>query len=442
MTDRKYSDITSRPMSFASHSSSGFKYGIYSPHGLAHIPPGVITKVGTFRTQKSILKMTSDRLVCLCCSKKNQCYCKKCTLEKLKLYSRKENISMRTIKKLEFEKEVEDILGAIVCSILFLTQLCRSICILQSDVHAEINITTANISLLRKWVSEKKEINKIKSEQVVMMRQMIATTTRHTEKVVAYNNKHEFTELQLQKRRAHKEAKVEEMNQQLSLIRKALCGSLFSIFPVSEVVVHAVNPENGGKNASAHSTGKWTVVSGHQIEEGPMIKLSNTFSLVRDTFLSDAARERLGSALSNSVLSLATDLRSSFAALLHSFQLVNNIATIFDFRLPYSLSHREISLRERWSQELLDNDWFKFCQSVLSLGLHLGMSPESLHFNCPHSNIIEQARFVIEGGAIPKPHPIIIANNRRFEINKSVSLMNVDERELISEWDTCEDLGL
>ncbi|VDM57230.1 unnamed protein product [Angiostrongylus costaricensis] len=128
---------------------------------------------------------------------------------------------------------------------------------------------------------------------------------------------------------------------------------------------------------------------------GSLSKISLFY--VRDNFLSDTARERLGSALSNSVLNLSTDLRSTFAAFLHSIQLVNSVAVVFDFRLPYL-----ISLRERWSQEQLDNDWFKFCQSVLSLGLHLGMSPESLHFNYPHSNIIEEARFVIEGGAIPK----------------------------------------
>uniref|UniRef100_A0A0K0CUV1 Uncharacterized protein n=1 Tax=Angiostrongylus cantonensis TaxID=6313 RepID=A0A0K0CUV1_ANGCA len=277
----------------------------------------------------------------------------------MKLYSRKENISMRAIKKGELEREMDDVLGEM------------------SNLHAEINTTTANITLLRKWVSDKRQINKVKNDQLNMLKQSIASTIRHTEKVLEYYNKHESNELYMRKRKAYKEAKVEEMNEKLSLIRKALCGSLFSIFPVSEVVAHAVDPENESKSTS-NAAAKWTVVSGHQIEEGPMIKLS----------------------------------------------------------------HREISLRERWSQELLDNDWFKFCQSVLSLGLHLGMSPENLHFNYPHSNIIEEARFVIEGGAIPKPHPLIIANNRRFEISKSLSLVSIDERELISEWDTCEDLDL
>ncbi|KAE9415405.1 hypothetical protein Angca_000524, partial [Angiostrongylus cantonensis] len=277
----------------------------------------------------------------------------------VKLYSRKENISMRAIKKGELEREMDDVLGEM------------------SNLHAEINTTTANITLLRKWVSDKRQINKVKNDQLNMLKQSIASTIRHTEKVLEYYNKHESNELYMRKRKAYKEAKVEEMNEK-----------------------------------------------------------------VRDNFLSDTARERLGSALSNSVLNLSTDLRSTFAAFLHSIQLVNSVAVVFDFRLPYLLSHREISLRERWSQELLDNDWFKFCQSVLSLGLHLGMSPENLHFNYPHSNIIEEARFVIEGGAIPKPHPLIIANNRRFEISKSLSLVSIDERELISEWDTCEDLDL
>ncbi|KAK6035862.1 hypothetical protein COOONC_26632 [Cooperia oncophora] len=168
------------------------------------------------------------------------------------------------------------------------------------------------------------------------------------------------------------------------------------------------------------------MVGGHQIEEGPMIK-------VRDNYLSDAARERLGDALSDSLLNLTTDLRSPFAAFLLSLQLVCNIARIFDFRLPYLLTYRDVALRERWSRELLDNDWFKFCQSVLSLGLHLGMPPENLHFNYPHSNIIEQARF---------PHPVILASSHRFEINENLARVNVHDRELISEWDICEDLDM
>ncbi|VDK57485.1 unnamed protein product [Cylicostephanus goldi] len=163
---------------------------------------------------------------------------------------------------------------------------------------------------------------------------------------------------------------------------------------------------------------------------------------VRDTYLSDASRERLGLALSDSVLNLSLDLRSPFAALLHSIQLVNNLASIFDYRLPYTISHHEISLRERWSRELLDNDWFKFCQSVLAFGLYLGMPPESLHFNCPHSNIIEQARFIMEGVTIPKPQPIIIAPNHRFETSETPPRVNVNDHELISDWDTCEDLDI
>ncbi|KAJ1350952.1 hypothetical protein KIN20_006883 [Parelaphostrongylus tenuis] len=340
--------------------------GLCSPRDLAHTPPGIITKVGVLHLKKPTWKMTGVRLVCLCCSKKNHCYCKKCTLEKLKLYSRKENISMRAIRKGELEKEIDEVFGEM------------------SSLHAEINTTTANITLLRKWVSDKRQINKVKTDQVNALKQLIASTSRHTEKVLAYYNKHESNESYMQKRKAYKEAKVEEMNEKLSMIRKALCGSLFSIFPVSEVVAHAVDLGREAKRRTSNTAAKWTVVSGHQIEEGPMIKL------------------------------------------------VNCVAVVFDFRLPYLLSHREISLRERWSQELLDNDWFKFCQSVLSLGLHLGMSPESLHFNYPHSNIIEEARFVIESGAIPKPHPLIIGSNHRFEITKSLSQVNIDERELVS----------
>ncbi|KAK6035517.1 hypothetical protein COOONC_26978 [Cooperia oncophora] len=187
------------------------------------------------------------------------------------------------------------------------------------------------------------------------------------------------------------------------------------------------------------------MVGGHQIEEGPMIK-------VRDNYLSDAARERLGDALSDSLLNLTTDLRSPFAAFLLSLQLVCNIARIFDFRLPYlvrgnvrlyvhcvlerslmkfcfTLTLSLMCFERSVSRELLRNAWFKFCQSVLSLGLHLGMPPENLHFNYPHSNIIEQARFVLEGVVAPK-------------INENLARVNVHDRELISEWDICEDLDM
>ncbi|VDM85403.1 unnamed protein product [Strongylus vulgaris] len=85
------------------------------------------------------------------------------------------------------------------------------------------------------------------------------------------------------------------------------------------------------------------VVSGHQIEEGPMIKASDLAIQVRDTYMSDASRERLGIALSDSVLNLSLDMRSPFAAFLHSIQLVNNLAAIFDFRLPYLVSNLTLS---------------------------------------------------------------------------------------------------
>ncbi|ETN76706.1 hypothetical protein NECAME_03375 [Necator americanus] len=277
----------------------------------------------------------------------------------VKFYSRKENISIRSNRKGDLEKEMESLLGDV------------------SEVSAKINTTTANITLLRKWVDEKKQINKTKTEQLVTIKQLIATTTKHANKVLSYYEKHDANETYMNKRKLYKEGKVDEMNRN-----------------------------------------------------------------VRDTYLSDAARERLGTALSDSVLNLSIDLRSSFAAFLHSIQLVNNLAVIFDFRLPYLLSHHEISLRERWSRELLDNDWFNFCHSVLALGLHLGMPPETLHFNCPHSNIIEQARFIMEGTPVPQPHPIIIASNRRFDVKESLPRINFDDRELISEWDTCEDLDL
>ncbi|EYB89239.1 hypothetical protein Y032_0234g3144 [Ancylostoma ceylanicum] len=391
--------------------------GICSPRDLPHTPPGVVTKLEAFHRHKPTWTMTGERLVCLCCTKKNQCFCKKCTLEKLKFYSRKENISIRTNRKVELEKEVAALLGEV------------------SSLSAKINTTTANITLLRKWVDDKKQINKTKAEQLATIKQLIVTTSKHANKVLSYYDKHDANEAHMHKRRLYKEGKVDEMNRNLSLVRKALCGSLYSIFPVSEVIAQSVRPNNDSKRNTVDATGKWTVVSGHQIEEGPMVK-------VRDSFLSDAARERLGIALADSVLNLSIDLRSPFAAFLHSVQLINNLAAIFDFRLPYLLSHREISLRERWSRELLDNDWFKFCQCVLALGLHLGMPPENLHFNCPHSNIIEQARFIMEGVTIPKPHPIIIASNHRFEISDSLPRVNVDDRELISDWDTCEDLDL
>ncbi|VDL66649.1 unnamed protein product [Nippostrongylus brasiliensis] len=361
--------------------------------------------------------MTGERLVCLCCSKKNQCFCKKCTLEKLKFYSRKENISIRTTRKLELEKEVEGLLGE------------------ASNLYAEINTTTANIALLRKWVDGKKQINKLKADRLEKMKQMVVSTAKRANKVLSYYDKHDANELTMQKRKEYKEAKVQEMNAKLFLLRKALCGSLYSIFPVSEVIAQSVRPEGTSTGNEVNTNGRWTILGGHQVEEGPMIK-------IRDNFLSEAARERLGVALSDSLLNLSSDLRSPFAAFLLSIQLVNNVATIFDFRLPFRLSCREISLRERWSRELLDNDWLKFCQSVLALGLHLGMPPDSLHFNCPHSNIIEQARFVIEGNVVTKPHPVIIASSHRFEIGDAFPRVIADDRELISEWDICEDLDM
>ncbi|KIH50157.1 hypothetical protein ANCDUO_19766, partial [Ancylostoma duodenale] len=197
----------------------------------------------------------------LCCTKKNQCFCKKCTLEKLKFYSRKENISIRTNRKVELEKEVATLLGEV------------------SSLSAKINTTTANITLLRKWVDDKKQINKTKAEQLATIKQLIVTTSKHANKVLvcrshpfSYYDKHDANEAHMHKRRMYKEGKVDEMNRNLSLVRKALCGSLYSIFPVSEVIAQSVRPDNDSQRSTVDATGVICFKSGRYTKRRSSVK--------------------------------------------------------------------------------------------------------------------------------------------------------------------------
>lgn len=80
----------------------------------------------------------------------------------------------------------------------------------------------------------------------------------------------------MQKRKEYKEAKVNEMNGnvgssevqacdscsyhhydhfQLFMLRKALCGSLFSIFPVSEVIAHSVRADSSNARNDGNAAG-------------------------------------------------------------------------------------------------------------------------------------------------------------------------------------------
>uniref|UniRef100_A0A1I7XNG7 DUF3395 domain-containing protein n=1 Tax=Heterorhabditis bacteriophora TaxID=37862 RepID=A0A1I7XNG7_HETBA len=151
---------------------------------------------------------------------------------------------------------------------------------------------------------------------------------------------------------------------QLAEVRKNLCLLLFSIFPIREVIAQTVQRNNTENSPDANK--RWTVVNDH-IEEGIVFQ-------VRDMCISDASREKLGVALQASVLNLSSDLRSPFAALLHTVQLVNLLTVIFDYRLPYSNT------------------------------------------------------------------PSLMTNSHKMEIRDASSKLNWEERDLIADWDTCEDV--
>ena len=209
---------------------------------------------------------------------------------------------------------------------------------------------------------------------------------------------------------------------------------LSGIFPVTEVLAEVVN--------SKPST-NWALVS----RTDPV--LGNIFQIRGMNCPDDEIFTKLAGGLTQSPLELAPELRSYYASFLLTIQLVNLLAYIMDVRLPYSVSVyllptvyktktksqfqiglKEISLRDRWTKELLDDEWFRLCKCILILGLRIGMAPETLHFNCPHSNLIEIGQHIYQGKIVENLQPIGHEANHC----ETVASGKISEREL-PDWD-------
>ncbi|CAI2315001.1 unnamed protein product [Caenorhabditis sp. 36 PRJEB53466] len=345
--------------------------GIGSPTDHAHIPSGVVTKIDTIQTKKwSVGGIVSaqistngepKKMICKNCNKKINCWCKKCTLEKLKLYSRRENITMRYEEKERLQTEVLAIIDPI------------------ETLKEQIAAKEARILHLRKAVENVKlkigkkqtEMAKLDEKQPAKSSQFTNVFATHARYLQKYANK-----------KVTQKAAVSKLESEVANIRMQYCNHACRIFPVQvfDVNVESVAPQQ--KNSK-----NWALVDDSELQKGLRVQ-------IRNSYINDKLRAKLAIQLTNGTISLPLDLHPPFAAFTNTLQLVHLLGVIFNFRPPESLSHHDLCIRERWSKGSMNTDWMTLCDAVIYLCAFIGMPPSKLKYMDPHHNLCALMTFV------------------------------------------------
>ncbi|EGT42790.1 hypothetical protein CAEBREN_13933 [Caenorhabditis brenneri] len=345
--------------------------GIGSPTDHAHTPPGVLTKIDTIQTKKSSIagvvsaqfsSVHQRRMVCKNCSKKINCLCKKCTLEKLKLYSRRENIQQR------FE-ENQRLLTEIV-RIMEPTDTLKEEITMKEDKIMKLKVAVENAKM--RIAMKQNEINKLDAVPKQKASQFEAV----------FASQEKFLKKSAVKKVEHA-ARLATLEEEVAKIRLQMCVHACRIFPVQ---VFDVNVES--VTAKSKNSKNWAVVNDSELQKGLRIA-------IRNSYINDKLRAKLANQLSNGTISLPLDLHPPFAAFTNTLQLVHLLSVIFNFRPPETLSHHDLCIRERWTKESLNRDWSTLCDAVIYLCVFIGMPPAKLKYTDPHHNLIALASFVV-----------------------------------------------
>ncbi|CAD6190871.1 unnamed protein product [Caenorhabditis auriculariae] len=338
--------------------------GIGSPTDQAYTPPGILTKLDTIKKSSPYVKL--ETMSCSSCGKKVTCFCKKCTLEKLRFYSRKENIYNKTSEKKRLERSIEEILKD------------------EAAVSAEQNKTHERIARLKKELQNVRHRVELKKEKLRGL-EKVAPIPRFEELF----KKQEANRANILERIERKEEMRKLIETKVADLRRDLCTKACVIFSIQEVDVETVEQQRQPNSKDPRGNRNWTVIDKNV--------MTGRRYLVRSAYVNEKMRMKLAEALSSGAfLSLPTDLHPPFAAIMHTAQLVQLFIYILNLSLPFEMSHRDFSLRERWSKEILEQEWQTLCEAVIWLCRLVGMDETPLNPSEPLSNLILFANYVVQ----------------------------------------------
>ncbi|CAB3410900.1 unnamed protein product [Caenorhabditis bovis] len=339
--------------------------GIGSPTDHAYAPPGVLTKLNSIIKIKPTI-LIPKKMFCACCNKKTSCNCKKCTLECLAFYSRKERLFLRNSEKKRYQNEIEK---------------------LQADMAsncAEIASRYERVSALRSQVENAKMRIEIKRGESVSLKEQLSKKDFKQFEIIFKSQEKKLEELNDYKMKYEKE--LDRKETMLAKTRHLLCLTACRIFPIQEIEVDVEDIEK-----PMESSKNWALVN--TTEAGRRYK-------IRGGYINDSLKNRLTTAIAGGTITLPPEMKPPFAAFVHTVQLVHLLNVIFNFRPPHQISHRELCIRERWSSDCFTNEWQNLCDSVIYLCAYLGMKAANLKYSIPHANILEFGSFVLETGDI------------------------------------------
>ncbi|CAI4227621.1 unnamed protein product [Auanema sp. JU1783] len=403
-TGHSYDVVTSpnRKIGHGFSSLSNIPDGFGSPNTAAQTPLGVITKTDS-RIAKTNHVVSGEKYLCINCRSGDNCICKECVRNKLKFYSRKESISRQKKLKQSLDSKITVQLQT------------------YHDILGETNQVKARIQKLHEdiqYAKERKKKNEllIKSttEQNV---QSIQLSKQLEAKFGEHDKKYEADQEKLKKKRNDLNGKLKKIWQ----LQAKKSMAVLTQFPIQKLLaeVHPLVQTSSNMH-------KWTLVSGVPIDSG-------MFYAIGHAKLNEAARERL--ACYPSVLNIPSELRPTFAAILHIVQILSMLTMLFEFSLPNSISYREIATRDITSRESFHNDWNTICELSMCLGLHLGLPHEQVNFNDPVSNLLEIAKLLY---TFKERRPSNVENkNRHYQIRTTSSRLHLREQEM-KDWDVLD----
>lgn len=103
--------------------------------------------------------------------------------------------------------------------------------------------------------------------------------------------------------------------------------------------------------------------------------------------------------IEGSPLVLSRRARLSFAAVLYLTQLINSMAYLIDFNLPYRTplqvkgifliitNFQELATTNRWTSNLFSTDVFRLNTNVMAICAAFGLSNDVLYFQNPFNNL-------------------------------------------------------
>ncbi|CCF23370.1 MRG domain-containing protein [Caenorhabditis elegans] len=299
---------------------------------------------------------------CKNCNKKTNCCCKKCTLEKLKIYSRRENITQRYEEKERLQAEILAFIDP--------TESLKEQITIKEDRLIKLHIAVENAKM--RIAMKQSEVNKLDTTPHSKPSQFDAVFTSQSNFISRADIK-----------KKEKSERLTKLEEEVAKKRLKYCIHACRIFPVQ---VYDVNVES--VTVKSKNSKNWAVVNDSELQKGLRIA-------IRNSYINDKLRAKLANQLSNGTISLPLDLHPPFAAFTNTLQLVHLLSVIFNFRPPETLSHHDLCIRERWTKESLNRDWSTLCDAVIYLCIFIGMSHTKLKYTDPHHNLIALASFVV-----------------------------------------------